>query len=272
MIDAGSGPWGSVVVLALGLVLGSFLNVCIYRLPLGRSVVWPGSRCPSCGAAILWHHNIPVLSWIALRGRCASCRARISWRYPLVEALSASVLVALHLSFGSSASFVIASVFALMLVVLFFTDLDHRMLPDVVTIPGFALGLAISWANPFLEGDGARRAALSLLGAAIGSGFLWGIGALWEKLRGVEAMGLGDVKMMAMVGAFTGPGGVLVTLLAASIAGAAVGLAMIPLRGRSLKDTLPFGCFLAPAALAALLWSEPALAAYWRLLAGGGMR
>ncbi len=264
-----AGPAASILVLAVGLVLGSFLNVCIYRLPLGLSVVRPGSRCPACGTPIRWYHNVPVLSWLALRARCASCGARISWRYPLVEALTAATLVALHAAYGPSLSFAVASAFSLALLVLFFTDLDHQVLPDAVTLPGLAVGLAIAWLNPFLEGSGGRRTALAVAGAALGAGFLWCLGALWERLRGVEAMGLGDVKMMAMVGAFTGPWGVLFTLLAGSVAGAAVGLAMIPLRGRSLKDTLPFGCFLAPAAWVALLGSRPALEAYLRLIRGG---
>ncbi len=262
-------PAASIFVLAAGLVLGSFLNVCIHRFPLGLSVVRPGSRCPACGTPIRWFHNVPVFSWLALRARCASCGARISWRYPLVESLAGAALVGLHAAYGLSASFAVSAAFAAALLVLFFTDLDHRILPDAVTLPGLAVGLAVAWVNPFLEGSGARRAALALAGAALGAGVLWGIGAVWEKLRGVEAMGLGDVKMMAMVGAFTGPAGVLLTLFAASVAGAAVGLAMIPLRGRSLKDTLPFGCFLAPAALAALLGSRTALAAYLELLRGG---
>jgi leader peptidase (prepilin peptidase)/N-methyltransferase len=259
----------AVLVLAAGLVIGSFLNVCIHRLPLGESVAFPGSRCPRCGTPIRWYQNVPILSWVFLRGRCASCRERISLRYPAVEALGGGCLLGTWLAYGPGAAFAVAAPFALMLIVLFFTDLDHGLLPDVTTLGGFALGAALAWFNPFLGGEGVRRVALSLGGAAVGSGVLWVIGAIYGRLRGVEAMGMGDVKMMAMVGAFTGPRGVLFTLLVASVAGAAVGLALIPLRGRSLRDTLPFGCFLAPAAFVALLEAGRATDAYLRLLGWG---
>jgi leader peptidase (prepilin peptidase) / N-methyltransferase len=259
----------ALLVLAVGLVLGSFLNVCIHRLPLGESVAFPGSRCPRCGTPIRWYQNVPILSWVLLRGRCASCRERISLRYPAVEALGGAFLLGTWIACGPGAAFAVAAPFGLMLIVLFFTDLDHRLLPDVVTLGGFALGAALAWFNPFLAGEGVGRVARSLGGAAVGSGVLWAIGAIYGRLRGVEAMGMGDVKMMAMVGAFTGPRGVLFTLLAASVAGAAVGLALIPLRGRSLRDTLPFGCFLAPAAFVALLDAGRAADAYLRLLGWG---
>jgi leader peptidase (prepilin peptidase) / N-methyltransferase len=253
-------------VTAFGLVIGSFLNVCIYRLPRGESLAFPGSRCPACGTPIRWYHNVPVLSWVALRGRCASCRAPISWRYPLVEALGGGLFLGLWLAMGPGAGFAVSALLGLMLIVLFFTDFDHQLLPDAVTLPGTALGAALAWFNPFIGGEGFGRLAVSLAGAALGSGLLWAIGAIYGRLRGVEAMGMGDVKMMAMVGAFTGPRGVLFTLFAASVVGAAVGLALIPIRGRSLRDTLPFGCFLAPAAFAALLGARHVLDAYLRLL------
>ncbi len=259
-------PLASVFVTAIGLVLGSFLNVCIYRLPVGESVAYPGSRCPSCGTPIRWYQNVPVVSWVLLRGRCASCRAPISWHYPLVEALGGGLLLGLWLALGPGAAFAVASLLGLMLIVLFFTDLDHQILPDLVTLPGAVLGAGLAWFNPFLGGEGLRRLVAALAGAALGSGVLWAIGAVYGRLRGVEAMGMGDVKMMAMVGAFTGPRGVLFTLFAASIVGAAVGLALIPLRGRSLRDTIPFGCFLAPAAFAALLGARQAFDAYSRFL------
>ena len=262
-------PAVSILVTAVGLVLGSFLNVCIHRLPLGESVAFPGSRCPACRTPIRWHQNLPILSWLALRGKCASCGAPISWRYPVVEALGGGLLLGLWLAFGPGMKLAVAALLALPLIVLFFTDLDHQLLPDAVTLPWSVLGLAMAWVNPFLEGTGWRRLLLSLAGAAIGSGALWAVGALYGKIRGVEAMGMGDVKMMAMVGAFTGPRGVLFTVLAASIVGAVVGLALIPLRGRSLRDTLPFGCFLAPAAFAALLAGRQAFDLYLRLLHAG---
>ena len=259
-------PLATVFVALFALAIGSFLNVVIHRLPLGESVVAPRSRCPGCGTPIAAWQNVPVLSWLLLRGRCASCRARISLRYPLVELLTAVLALVLWRAFGPGAAFAVAAPFALALLVLFFTDWDHQLLPDPVTLGGFATGLALAWWNPFLPGVGWGRLWSALSGAALGAGVLWGIGAAYTRLRGVEAMGMGDVKMMAMVGAFSGPAGVLFTLFSASIAGALVGIALIPLRGRSMKDTLPFGCFLAPAALAALLWGRRALEAYLSLV------
>jgi leader peptidase (prepilin peptidase)/N-methyltransferase len=266
MIPGALEPFASAFALLFGLILGSFLNVCIYRLPAGLSVVSPGSRCPQCGAAIRAWQNVPVLSWIVLGGRCATCRAPISWRYPAVETLTGLTVLALWRGFGPSVAFGIATIFAFMMIVLFFTDYDHQLLPDAVTLPGFGIGLASAWFNPFLGDPGWQRIVLSVAGAALGSGILWGIGALYARVRGVEGMGFGDVKMMALVGAFAGPAGVAVTLFVASVVGATVGLALIPLKKKSLQNALPFGCFLAPAALAALLWGRRAIESYLGLL------
>jgi leader peptidase (prepilin peptidase)/N-methyltransferase len=164
---------------------------------------------------------------------------------------------------------VIVGLFALAMITLFFTDYDTQLLPDAITLTGLAAGLALAWFNPFLGGQDWARIISACGGAALGSGLLWGFGALYSKLRGVEAMGMGDVKMMAMVGAFTGPFGVLLTIFAASLIGAIVGLLLIPLRGRSLQDTLPFGCFLAPAALGALLLGRQVAAFYLGMLIPG---
>ena len=259
-------PFASVLVLGVGLIVGSFLNVCIHRLPLGESIVWPGSRCPRCGAAIRPWHNVPLASWLILRARCAACRAPISSRYPAVEAATGLAVVALWRAFGPTWAFAVASAFTFTMIVLFFTDWDHQLLPDLVTLPGFAVGLAVSFFNPFLGDPGWSRIVASVTGAALGSGLLWGVGALYSRLRGVEAMGFGDVKMMALVGAFTGPAGVAVTLFAGSLSGAATGLALIPFRGKTLQDTLPFGCFLAPSALVAMLWGRRLVAAYLALI------
>lgn len=249
-------PLAAVYFALIGLVVGSFLNVCIHRLPLGQSVVRPRSRCPGCGAGIHWYQNLPVVSWLLLRGRCAGCSQRISLRYPFVELLSGFFVFGAWELYGFTPAFPIAAVFALSMIVLFFTDYDHQLLPDAVTLTGLIAGLAVSWFNPFLTGEGWASVWSGISGAGIGAGLLWGFGAAYGKLRGVEAMGLGDVKMMAMVGAFTGPVGVLFTIFGGSLVGALVGIAMIPLKGRSLQDTLPFGCFLAPAALLALFFAR----------------
>jgi leader peptidase (prepilin peptidase) / N-methyltransferase len=255
-------PAASILVFVVGLVLGSFLNVCIYRLPRGESVVRPASRCPSCSTAIRAWHNVPVISWLALRGRCASCNAPISWRYPAVETLTGLVALALWRGLGPGPAFGVAAAFAPMMIVLFLTDYDHQLLPDAVTLPGFGVGIALAWWNPFLGEPGWPRLVAAFTGAALGSGILWGIGALYKRVRGAEGMGFGDVKLMALVGAFTGATGVAVTLFSASIVGAIVGLLLIPLRGKSLKNELPFGCFLTPAAMVALLWGRLILEAY----------
>jgi leader peptidase (prepilin peptidase)/N-methyltransferase len=263
-------PLPTIVVALVGLALGSFLNVCIHRLPAGLSVVRPRSRCPVCRESIRWYDNVPVVSWVVLRGRCRGCGAAISLRYPTVEILSALLLAGLWRYLGPGAAFFVAAPFALAMLVLFFTDYDERLLPDAVTLSGVVTGLAIAWCNPFLAGSSGHRVWLALSGAALGAGLLWGVGALYERLRGIEAMGLGDVKLMAMVGAFAGPAGAIVTVFAASIVGAVVGLALIPLRGGSLRDALPFGCFLAPAALAALLWGPSLVRAYGELVVPPG--
>ena len=172
----------SLLVLAFGLIVGSFLNVCIHRLPLGESVAFPGSHCPKCGAPILWYQNVPVLSWLLLRGKCAACRAPIAWRYPLVELLSGLAAFLLFRAYGPSWAFGIALVYAWMLLVLFFTDWDHHLLPDAITLTGFACAMAVAAFNPFLSGDGGwGRVWAALYGAALGSGILWGIGAVWKK-------------------------------------------------------------------------------------------
>ena len=249
-------PWAGLYFALVGLVVGSFLNVCIHRLPLGQSVVRPRSRCPDCGEGIRWYQNVPVVSWLALRGRCANCAKRIALRYPFVELLSGAVVLGAWSLYGFAPAFPISAVFALAMIVLFFTDYDHQLLPDAITLTGLVAGLAVAWFNPFLHGEGWESVWSAVSGAGLGAGLLWGFGAAYEKIRGVEAMGLGDVKMMAMVGAFAGPVGVLFTIFGASVVGAFFGLAMIPLRGRSLQDTLPFGCFLAPAALLALFFAR----------------
>jgi leader peptidase (prepilin peptidase) / N-methyltransferase len=236
-----------IVALALiGLTIGSFLNVCIYRIPRGESVVSPPSRCTSCGRRLAAYHNIPVVSWMALGGRCAWCRAPVSARYPAIETLTA-VVFALHgLVFEPGALLVVRLAFAAALIVLAFIDLDHRILPNPITVGGVVAGVA---ASVFLP-PGLKDA---LIGVAIGGGVLWAIGEAYFRLRGIEGMGMGDVKMLGMVGAFLGWKAVLVTLVLASLTGAIVGVAMLRLRGNAMKYQLPFGTFLSAAAFVASL-------------------
>lgn len=250
----------TVELLALagvfGLMIGSFLNVCIGRIPAGESVVSPGSRCPSCRTPIAWYDNIPVLSYVLLGGKCRKCQRPISWRYPIVELATAGAFVLQAAAFGDE-PWLLGSrlVFTAMLIVLFGTDFDTQRLPDVLTLPGIAIGLAGSlWLPPGIWD--------SLVGIALGAGILLAIRWTWMRLKGVDAMGLGDVKMLAMVGAFLGWKQVWVVLVLASFAGALVGIGLTMTRGRSMQSRLPFGTFLAVAAYVASLCGERLVAWY----------
>ena len=244
----------------MGLVVGSYLNVLIHRLPLGVSTVTPRSRCPACGAPIRARDNLPVVSWLLLRGRCRDCGAPISARYPLVEAATGLAFAGAVARFGAGRSAIAAALLATLLIALAAIDLDHFLLPDRLTLPGIAAGLAAQLALP--EGSLAR----GLTGALVGAGLLLALAGAWELLRGVEGMGLGDVKMLAMIGAFLGVGGVVVTLLFGTFAGSAAGLVMMA-RGRgNLQAKLPFGLFLAGGGLVALFAGAPLVRAYLGLL------
>jgi leader peptidase (prepilin peptidase) / N-methyltransferase len=252
----------------LGLIVGSYLNVVIYRLPLGISTVLPRSRCPACGAAIRARDNVPVVSFLLLQGRCRACGAPISPRYPLIEGATGLLFLGCFLRFSVSWEAVAGALFCALMVALAVIDLDHMILPDVLTWPGIALGILLqpllSWAR---LGPGPWRAlAGGALGAAIGAGILLAVWAGWYLLRHEEGMGLGDVKMLAAIGAFLGWRGVLVSLFFGALSGAVVGLAVIAWRGGDLKSKLPFGTFLALGGLIALFAGERIVAAYARLL------
>jgi leader peptidase (prepilin peptidase)/N-methyltransferase len=245
-----------VWIAVIGLMIGSFLNVCIARIPEGESVVSPGSRCPSCRAPIAWYDNVPVLSYLVLGGRCRACRARISARYPIVEAITAAAFVLVGLVFWPDVWMVAQRlVFTALLIVLFGTDLDVQRLPDVLTIPGLVAGLLFS----VVTGPGLVNAiAGAALGAAIPALVRW----IWKRSTGVDGMGLGDVKMLAMIGAFLGWQQVWVVLFLASASGAAIGLGLVAAGRRSLQTRLPFGTFLAIAAYTAALVGESLLSWY----------
>lgn len=238
------------IVGLFGLVVGSFLNVCIHRLPRGISIVFPPSSCPACGAAIRWYHNVPVLGWLALRGRCASCRAPISVRYPLVEAITGVVFVLHALVLGAEWILLPRLVFAAAMIVLFAIDLEHQILPDVITLPGLALGLACSVALP-------PGWVSALIGAVAGGAIPWALAEAYYRVRRVEGLGFGDVKMLAMIGAWLGWPLMLVTLLVASLSGASLGVVLMARGHDSRSLRLPFGTFLAVAALVAGLWGQP---------------
>jgi leader peptidase (prepilin peptidase)/N-methyltransferase len=249
-------PW---IALALGLVFGSFLNVIIARLPRGESIISPPSRCPRCKARIKPWDNIPVLSFLILRGRCRNCRKPISWRYPVVEITAGVLLFLLARRAEHPALLVPHAAFLLALVAVAWIDLDTRTIPDAVTIPGVGLGLAASLFGP----PGILAAAL---GALAGGLSLWLVGAIYERATGVPGMGGGDVKLAAMMGAFLGAGGVFGAIFLASFAGSVFGLLLIA-RGRGdRRSAIPFGTFLAPSAVALLLYGDALFRWYRSLL------
>ena len=232
-------------IFLFGLAFGSFLNVCIYRLPRGLSVVAPRSSCPACKTPIAFYDNLPVLSWFLLRGRCRHCKEKISPRYWVIELLTAFLFLACYWYFGPTLSTLKYCAFSFLLLGLIFTDAETKLLPDAMTLPGLALGVLFSLlvpvndlASQFLPGvvnlplNGEITARLlslldSLLGAAVGAAFIYGAGAIYLRWRGAEGMGFGDVKLMAMVGAFLGMKLTVLTIFAASIAGSIFGLTTV---------------------------------------------
>ena len=244
MIESLPFPIALAGFAAFGAIVGSFLNVVIYRLPLGKSVVWPASACPHCSRELSWYENIPVLSWLALRGRCRTCRGPIGVRYPLVEALTGVVFALAFWHYGFGALLFSRLIFACALIVLFAIDLEHQLLPNVITLPGIVIGLAFSF---FTEPGWLA----SLIGIAVGGGILWGMAEAYYRVRHEEGLGMGDVKMLAMVGAFLGWQLTLLTLMLASFSGTFIGLFFIVTRRGGMKYALPFGTFLALGAAAA---------------------
>jgi leader peptidase (prepilin peptidase)/N-methyltransferase len=217
-----------IIAAAFGALFGSFLNVCIYRIPKGRSIVWPGSACGSCGHLLAWFENIPVVSYVVLGGRCRACRSPISLRYPFVELVTAAMFAGAFWMYGPSLLLASRLLFGCALIVLFAIDLEHHLLPNVITIPGVIVGFAFSFMTP-------PGWFASLIGIIVGGGVLWVVAEGYYLLRHEEGLGMGDVKMLAMIGAF-------------------VGILFIVSRRGGLKYALPFGTFLAlGAALAATI-------------------
>jgi leader peptidase (prepilin peptidase) / N-methyltransferase len=303
-------PFFASAIFFFGLSFGSFLNVCIYRLPLGLSVVTPRSACPACKHGIAFYDNLPVLSWLILRGRCRHCQARISARYLFIELLTGAMFVACYAYFGLTFATLKYCGFGFLLLGLIFTDAETKLLPDKLTLPGLALGVFFSLlvpvhdlASQFLPGVvdlpfsadlAARLLSLldALLGAALGASFIYGAGAVYLRWRGMEGMGFGDVKLMAMVGAFLGIKLTILTIFAASLAGSMFGLTTVLVvwikrthrfmrrlanaqaaRRRAWQSAqmvyrfyqLPFGVFLGSMAFVAFFFGNQFLAWYGRL-------
>ncbi|MGA2424423.1 MAG: prepilin peptidase [Terriglobales bacterium] len=238
-------PILAAAIFALGLSFGSFLNVCIYRLPRGKSVITPRSACPQCGDLIPLYHNVPVLSWLILRGKCRSCKQSISPRYLLIEVLTGLLFLGCYTHFGLTLGMLKCTVLGYLLLGLIFTDAETKLLPDAMTLPGLVLGIAFSLVVPvndlashIMPGlvSPAMRSEISwrlwslsdsLLGSAVGASFLYGAAAIYLRARGVEGMGFGDVKLMAMIGAFLGTKLTVLTIFAASLAGSLFGLSTV---------------------------------------------
>ena len=242
----------------LGLVVGSFLNVCIHRLPRRESIAWPASHCTACQRTLAWFENVPVGSWLVLRGRCRTCGAGISLTYPLVELVTGMVFVGGYLLYGVTPLLAVRLLFACAMIVLFVIDLRHRILPNVITLPGIVAGLIFSAMLP-------PGWLASVIGAAVGGGVLFVIAEAYYRLRGVEGLGMGDVKMLAMIGAFLGWQLTLVTLVLASFSGSVVGVGLIASGRGGMQAALPFGTFLAVGAVVAAVSGDAMLAWYLSL-------
>jgi leader peptidase (prepilin peptidase) / N-methyltransferase len=244
-------PWLVLVTVGVfGACVGSFLNVCIFRLPRSESVVFPGSRCTSCNQALLWYDNLPIVGWIAIGGRCRTCHDKVSPMYPIVEAVTALTFISGYLLYGFTPLGAVRVLFACALIVLFVTDLQHKILPNSITLPGILIGLVCSFFLP----PGWRD---SLIGVLVGGGVLFAIAEGYYRIRGEEGLGMGDVKLLAMIGAFLGWKLVLLTLVFASFSGSIIGLAVIASQRGDMKYALPFGTFLAIGAVVSAAWGTP---------------
>jgi leader peptidase (prepilin peptidase) / N-methyltransferase len=250
-----------ILIVLFGLAWGSFLNVVIFRVPREMSLVRPPSTCPKCGKGIKPYDNIPVLSYLILRGKCRHCGFGIPLSYFLVEVLTPAVFLALYLHHGRTAgvSFIASCLFASAMIALGFIDYYHQILPDEITLPGLVLGLGYGLVR---QDMGFRQV---LIGAVVGSGFLLFVYGAYFLVRRKEGLGMGDVTMMLVIGAFLGWLPTVLTLILASFAGALVGVFFILVRKKDAQFALPFGTFLAPSAVAALLWGRPLLEAYLSL-------
>jgi leader peptidase (prepilin peptidase) / N-methyltransferase len=272
-----------VFVVMFGLVIGSFLNVCIIRIPQGKSIVLPASACPKCGSAIRPYDNIPVLSWLLLGGKCRACKNPISGLYPLVELLTALLFFACFRESGLTLETLKWCAFSALMIVLVFTDLRERILPDAVNYTGFAVGLAFSFVSTPTDGTAHWLASRmfdfpppapvlsfvdAILGAAGGAALLWIFSQGYARLRGREGMGLGDVKMMLLVGAFLGLKRTFLTILAGSLLGSILGIAFMAAHRKDSNYELPFGTFLGMAAILVVFFGTPIVNWYQSLILG----
>jgi len=248
-----------ILIILVGLALGSFLNVCIYRIPLKKSILFPGSFCPKCGTKIRFRDNIPLLSFILLKGKCRKCESKISWQYPLVEFITPVLMVITYLKFGWSWEFAAMTILCLLLIVIFFIDLRHRIIPDVVTLPGIALGFLFSF---FVKSPSVMN---SLIGILAGGILFYLAAVLGELLFKKESMGGGDIKLAMMLGAFLGWQKIFLVFLISAVLGAMVG-GIALLFSKEVKETkmIPFGPFLALGSILAMFLGDMMISAYVR--------
>lgn len=239
-----------IALFVLGSVVGSFANVCVLRIPTGESIVWPGSRCPECQTLIRAYDNVPLLAWLLwLKGRCRSCKAQISFRYFLIELITALAAVGLFFRVGLGVEWLILFVFVTALIIITFIDLDHRIIPDVISLPGILIGFLCS----FIAGPGPTS---SIIGILTGGGILLAIAWGYERATGREGMGGGDIKLLGMIGAFLGWKAVPFTMLLSSLTGSVVGVSLMWWTGSDSKYAIPFGPFLAAGAVGYVFFGE----------------
>ena len=240
-------------VAVLGAALGSFLNVLIYRLPEEKSIIFPASNCPHCGKPIRFYDNIPIISFVLLKGRCRACRGKISFRYPLVELITAVLSLLLFWKLGFTFKYLFSFIFVCALIVITFIDLDYQIIPDAITLPGipiFFLAALIVMGLRFQD---------AFLGFLLGGGCLYVIAFVYELVTKREGMGGGDIKLLAMMGAFLGWQSLLFILLVSSLLGAVVGIAVMMIKGQDMKYAVPFGPFLSLAAVAYIFFGDTAM-------------
>jgi leader peptidase (prepilin peptidase)/N-methyltransferase len=251
---------GMVFAFLIGLAVGSFLNVCIYRIPLRKSIVRPPSSCPTCGAGIRFYDNIPVISYIVLLGRCRHCHAPISFRYPLVELITGLLSAALFLRFGLSLSFFSLFLFTAALIAVAFIDLQHKIIPHAISLPGILVGLAFA----FFPSAGVSPID-AIVGIVGGGGFLLLVGTVFEKVTGREGMGGGDVKLLAMIGAWMGWKALPFIILISALSGAVIGGVSLAASRQGMRSRIPFGPFLALGALVFLFFGDHIVLWFYRL-------
>jgi len=252
----------SIVSIIFGALIGSFLNVCISRLPKEESIVWPGSHCPHCKKPIKFYDNIPLISYIVLKRRCRHCHSPISFQYPLVEGVTALGSLILFTKFGPSLSYLLYFPFVAALIVITVIDLYHQIIPDVISLPGIGVGLLASLTIPQIT------LFNSVIGILLGGGSLFLVATLYQWLFKREGMGGGDVKLLAMIGAFLGWKAVILTILSGSLIGSITGIIIMVLKGKDFKYAIPFGPFLSLGAVIALFCQNELSSLYLKLMKG----